>query len=148
MQRGGVCCETRGRNRSAVLLADFLFSGSPAAYHFSPTHTRVPKAFSPPFFCCSLALSLPHCPRSISSSRCLPETPSPTETHIHTHTGVKCCNCNQMKSDTNLSLSLFRGSPLNSSPPTWEPYQPMRSLMLIFVFMMGGGQKRAAGCSH
>lgn len=78
-----VCCEAQGGNRSTILLAD-SFSGSPAAYRSSPTHTLVPKAL--PFFFSS-SLSLSHTvPDQSLPCRHTP-TPQHTHTQAHMHTG-------------------------------------------------------------
>lgn len=107
-QKVRVCCETRGANRSAVLLADVLFPAVQQCIVSLPHTHSFPRPcllFSVPSFSPTLSqINL-----SALSSHPLP--------NIH--------RCNQMKY-TIFFLSL----------PTWETCQTVCALMLIFAFMM------------
>jgi len=131
-----VCCEAQGRNRSAVLLADFLF---PAVQHrFSPTHTHThthsfPRPcsfffFAVPFFSPTLS--------PINLFACL-KPPSPT------HTGSSSAHWNHRQ--VKYILFLFSEVPSNSFH---MGITPASALSNAYFGVYDGRVERVVGCSY
>lgn len=131
-KRTCVYCETRGRNRSAVLLADFLF---PAVQQciVSPTHIFIPKALH-----LKKKKNFPHTLPDQSLPPHLLKPTSPT----HTHTQLYCSL--QLPSDET-SEFIFE-VPSTLFLPHGNPSSSLTSSRTLMFTM--GGFERVVGCLH
>lgn len=152
-KRECVCCGTRGRNRSAVLLADFPFPAVQqciVSLSLSHTHSHSQGLATFFFLCCSLFLShtVPDQSLPPHPSACLLNPLPNADTHSHTalvHTAAT------IRWNISNFFPLFWSPPLVPPSTLFLPHgnpSTARALSYAYFCVYDGRVERGCRCSY